>query len=142
MLLFKKKYYSLLYIFFIILAFFFNEFSTNNALSKNYNVFDVKVEEAYDINFDKSKVIDKAFEQAFKILMYKLIENKDRSKIKKISIEDKKSLIENFSINDERFVNNKYIGEFNVQFNKREVLNYLNNKGIIPSSPNNIEIFI
>ena len=142
MLLFKKKYRSYLYIYFLILVFFFNEFSTNNALSKNYNVFDVHVEEIYDVNFDKSKVIDKAFEQAFKILIYKLIENKDRSKIKKISLQDKKNLIENFSINDEKFLNNKYIGQFNVQFNKRRILNYLNNKGIIPSSPNDIEIFI
>ena len=142
MLLFKKKYYSYLYIFLLIIVFFFNEFSTNSALSKNYNVSDVKVEEIYDINFKKSKVVDKAFKQAFKILIYKLIENKDRSKIKNISLKDKKSLIENFSISDEKFINNKYIGQFNVQFNKRKILNYLNYKGIIPSSPNEIEIFI
>ena len=142
MLLFKKKYLSYLYIFFLTLVFFFNEFSTNSALSNNYNVSDVIVEEIYDINFEKSKVVDKAFEEAFNILMYKLIENKDRSKLKKISIQDKKRLIENFSISDERFVNNKYIGQFNVQFNKRKILNYLNKKKIIPSSPNDIEIFI
>ena len=142
MLLFKKKYFSYLYIFFLTLIFFFNEFSTNSVLSKNYNVSDVIVEEIYDINFEKTKVVDKAFEQAFKILVYKLIENKDRSKIKKISLKDKKSLIDNFSISDERFVNNKYIGQFDVQFNKRKILNYLNNKDIIPSSPSEIEIFI
>ena len=142
MLLFKKKYHSHLYIFFLTLVFFFNEFSTNIALSKNYNVSGIIVEEVYDINFDKSKVVDKAFKKAFKILIYKLIENKDRSKIKNISLKDKKSLIENFSINDEKFINNNYIARFNVQFNKRKILNYLNNKGIIPSSPNEIEIFI
>jgi hypothetical protein len=142
MLLFKKKYFSYLYIFFLILVFFFNEFSTSIALSKNYNVSDIKAEAVYDINFDKSKVVDIAFKKAFKILFYKLIENKDRSKIKNISLKDKKSLIENFSITDEKFVDNKYIGQFNVQFNKRKILNYLNNKAIIPSSPNEIEIFI
>ena len=142
MLMFKKKNSSYLYIFFLVLVFFFNEFSTNRALSKNYNVLDVKVEEAYDINFDKSKVVDKAFNKAFKILFYKLIENKDKSKINIISLEDKKSLIENFSINDEIFIDNKYIAKFNVQFNKRKILNYLNNKGLIPSSPIEIESFI
>ena len=30
-----------------------------------------KVRKKYNINFDKSKVVDKAFEQAFKILLYK-----------------------------------------------------------------------
>ena len=75
MLLFKKKYVSYLYIYFLILVFFFNEFSTNIAFSRNYKVSNVKVEEVYDINFDKSKVIDKAFEQAFRVLFYKLTEN-------------------------------------------------------------------
>ena len=142
MLQFKNKYYSYLYIFFLTLVFFFNEFSTNSSLSKNYNVSDVKVEEIYDVNFEKSKVVDKAFDQAFKLLMYKLTESKDRPKIKKISLKDKKSLIDNFSINDEKFINNQYIGKFNVQFNKRKILNYLNNQDIIPSSPKEIEIFI
>ena len=139
---FKKKIYSYLYIFFLILVFFFIEFSTNFAFSKNYNVSNIKVEEVYDINFDKSKVVDKAFDQAFKILFYRLVENKDKSKINIISLKDKKSLIENFSINDEMFVDNKYIAQFNVQFNKKKILNYLNEKGLIPSSPIGIEVFV
>ena len=142
MLLFKKKYFNYLYIFFLLLVLFFNEFSTNNALSRNYNVLDIKVEENYDINFDKSKVIDKAFNEAFEILIFKIIESKDRLKIKNISLNDKKNLIENFSISDEQFINNKYIGLFNVQFSKRKILSYLNNRDIIPSSPKEIEIFL
>ena len=142
MLLFKKKNYPYLYIFFLIFVFFFIEFSTNYALSKNYSVSNIKIEEVYDINFDKSKVVDKAFEQAFKILLYKLVENKDKLKINIISLKDKKSLIENFSISNEKFINNNYIGQFNVQFSKRKILNYLNNKGLIPSSPIEIESFL
>tara|TARA_B100000965_G_scaffold334810_1_gene300424 strand:+ start:801 stop:1823 length:1023 start_codon:yes stop_codon:yes gene_type:complete len=121
---------------------FFNEFSTNNALSRNYNILDIKVKENYDINFDKSKVIDKAFSEAFETLIFKLIESEDRSKIRNISLKDKKNLIENFSISNEQFVNNKYIGLFNVQFSKRKIINYLNNRDIIPSSPKEIEIFL
>ena len=142
MLLFKKKYFNYLYIFFLVLVLFFNEFSTNNALTRNYSIPDIKVEEGYDINFDKSKVINKAFEDAFKILIFKLIETKDRPKIKNISLKDKKNLIENFTISDEQFINNNYIGRFDVQFNKRKVLNYLNSRNIIPSSPNDIEVFL
>ena len=40
------------------------------------------------------------------------------------------------------FIDNKYIAQFNVQFNKNKILNYLNNKGLIPSSPIEIESFI
>jgi len=142
MLLFKKKYFNYLYIFFLILVLFFNEFSTNNVLSRNYNILDIKVEENYDINFDKSKVINKAFEDAFKILIFKLTETKDRPKTKNISLKDKKNLIENFTISNEQFINNNYIGLFDVQFSKRKVLNYLNSRDIIPSSPNEIEVFL
>ena len=105
-------------------------------------MLDIKVEENYDINFNKSKIINKAFEEAFEILIFKLIESKDRSKIKNISLKDKKNLIENFSISNEQFINNKYIGQFNVQFSKRKILNYLNYKNIIPSSPKEIDILL
>ena len=142
MLLFKKNYFYHLYIFFLVLVLFFSEFSTNIVSSKNYNILDIKVEEKYDINFDKSKVINKAFDEAFDILIFKLIESKDRSKISNIPIKDKKNLIENFSINNEQFINNNYIASFNVQFNKRKILSYLNNKFIIPSSLKEIDILL
>ena len=140
--LFKKKYYSYLYIFFLLLVFIFNEFSTNFALSDNYNIQRVKIEETYDLNFQKSKVIDKAFKEAFKILIYKIVENKDRLILKNISLKEIKGLVENFSIINERFLNKKYISEFNVQFNKKKVLHYFNSKNIITSSINEIETII
>ena len=46
---------------FLVLFLIFNEFSTNQALSKSFNISQVDIEEIYDINFDKSKVIDKSF---------------------------------------------------------------------------------
>ena len=142
MLMFKKKNLSYLYIFFLVIVFFFSEFSTNNALSKNYNISKVEVVEIYDLKFQKSNVIDRAFKKAFEILIYKITENSDRSIIKNISLNEIKSLIENFSITNERFINDKYISEFNVQFNKKKILKYLNNKGVIPSSPNEIKTFL
>ena len=142
MLLFKKNYFYHLYIFFLVLVLFFSEFSTNIVSSKNYNILDIKVEEKYDINFDKSKVINKAFDEAFDVLIFKLIESKDRSKISNISLKDKKNLIENFSISNEQFINNNYIASFNVQFSKRKILSYLNNKYIIPSSLKEIETLL
>ena len=56
MLKFKKNNYSYLYIFFLLLVFFFNEFSTNYALGKNYNVPDVKVEESSELTRGKTVV--------------------------------------------------------------------------------------
>ena len=141
MLLFKKKLYFYLYIFFLIFVFIINEFSTNKAYSKNFIISGIEVEEKYDLNFNKSKVIDKGFIQAFNILIYKMVEIKDRSKFENISLKQIKSLIENFSIVDEKFINKKYRSQFEVQFNRKKIINFIEKKNIIPSLPKNIETF-
>ena len=142
MFLFNKKNYFYLYIFFLILVFIFNEFSTNKVLAKNYSVSNVQIEEIYDLNFDKSKVIDSAFKKSFKILIYKIVEKKDRSKLDNIPLKEIKSLIENFSITDEKFINKNYKSKFEVQFNKKKILKFLEKKGVISSLPKKVEIFI
>ena len=68
MLFFKKKIYSNLYIFFLILIFIIIEFSTNITYSKNLIISDIEIEESYDLNFNKNKVLDKGFSEAFKNL--------------------------------------------------------------------------
>ncbi len=142
MFLFKKKIYLYLYIFFLIIVFIFNEFSTNLAFSKNIIISEVEIEENYDLNFDKSKVIDKSFIKAFNILVYKIIEKKDRFQLKNIPLKQIKSLIDNFSIVDEKFINNKYQSQFEVQFNRRKIIKFMENKNIISSLPKEIESFI
>ncbi len=142
MFLFKKKIYLYLYIFFLIIVFIFNEFSTNLAFSKNFIISEVEIEENYDLNFDKSKVIDKGFIKAFNILVYKIIEKKDRFQLKNIPLKQIKSLIDNFSIVDEKFINNKYQSQFEVQFNRKKIIKFMENKNIISSLPREIESFI
>jgi len=139
MLLFKKKIYFNLYIFFLILISIINEFSTNNAYGKNFIISNVEIEESYDLNFNKSEVLDKGFDKAFKILIYKTIEKKDRPKFENTSIKKIKSLIDNFSILDEKFVNNKYKNNIEVQFNRKKTLNFFENKNIISSIPKEIK---
>ena len=141
MLLFKKKLYFYLYIFFLIFVLIINEFSTNKAYSKNFIISGIEVEEKYDLNFNKSKVIDKGFIQAFKILIYKMVEKKDRSKLKNISLKQIKSLIENFSIVDEKFIDNKYTNKFEVQFNRKKILNFFEKKNVISSVPREVKSF-
>ena len=142
MFLFKKKIYSYLYILFLILVFNFSEFSTNNALSKNFIISEVKVEEKYNLNFNKSKVIDKGFLKAFNILIYKILEKKDRSQIKNTSIQEVKYLIDNFSILNETFINQKYQSILEVQFDRKKIIKFLDGKKIFSSLPKEIESFI
>ena len=141
MILFKKKIYLYLYIFFLILVCIFSKFSTNIAFGKNLTVFNVEVKENYDLNFNKSKVIDKAFLKAYKILIYKIIEKKDRSKIEEATIKEIKYLVDNFSIVDEKFINNEYQSEFEVQFNRKKILKFVESKNIISSIAKKTKIF-
>ena len=140
--LFKKKKYFYLYIFFLIIVLFFNDFSTSNALGKNFNITEVEIEEDYNLDFKKSKVIDKAFKKAFRILIYKIVEKKDRYKFLKVNLKEIKSLIENFSIVNEMFIDNKYKSQFEVQFNRKKILNFVEKKNVITSTPKKIETFI
>ena len=141
MLLFKKKIYFNLYIFFLILISIINEFSTNNAYGKNFIISNVEIEESYDLNFNKSEVLDKGFDNAFKILIYKTIEKKDRPKFENTSIKKIKSLIDNFSILDEKFVNNNYKNNLAVEFNRKKTLNFFEDKNVISSIPKEIKPF-
>ena len=142
MCIFKKKFFSYLYIFFFTLVLILFEFSTRTATAKIYNIYNVEIEENYDLNFDKLKVIDKAFKDAFKILIYKIVDKQDRSKFNNVSINEIKSLIETFEIIDEKFLNNNYKSKFNVQFNKKRILKYLETMNVISSVPTDIKILI
>jgi len=139
---FKKKIYSYLYILFLFLVLNFTEFSTNNAFSKNFVISEVNIKERYNLNFDKSKVIDKGFLKAFNILIKKILEKKDQTKIKNISTKDVKYLIDNFSILDETFVNQNYQGTLEVQFDRKKIIKFLDKKKIFSSLPNEIDVFL
>ena len=138
----KKKLQFYLYIFFLILVVIFSKFSTNYAFSKNYIVSNIEIEEFYDLNFEKTKVIDKAFKKAFKNLVFKLVQKKDQKIFKNIDIYKIKTLVDNFSITNEKFINNKYQSEFEVQFNRKKIIEYIQSKNIIPSIPSQIELLI
>ncbi len=137
-----KKIYKYLYIFFLVLIIIFSEFSTNFAKAKNFVINDIEIQEEYDLNFDKIKVIDRAFERAFKILISKILQSENKSILRSISLNQIKSFVESFSIREEKFVDNNYQAKINVDFNKKELINYLNSKGIVTSSINLIDVVI
>lgn len=140
--LFKKNFFNYLYIFFIIIVFILFKFSTNFVLANEYNITKIDIEETYDLNFDKSRVIDKAFKIAFKNLIYKILQKKDYNKFNNIKLTEIKSLVNSFTITNEKFINNNYMSEFNVQFNKKRILKFIEGKNVISSLPKNINVFI
>ena len=139
---FKKNISNCLYIFFIFLTFNFIEFSTKEVLAKTFVVSKIEVEEKYNLNFNKLKVIDRGFKKAFQDISQMILERKDLDKIRNTPINDIKKLIENFSILDEKFINQKYKSIMEVEFNRKKLIKFLDSKNIILSLPKKIDVFL
>ncbi len=65
--------------------------------------------------------------------MDKLIQSKDLDKINKINLNEIKSMIETFSIKEEKFIEKNYSLNLGVSFNKKKIFNYLSSQNIFPS---------
>ncbi len=139
---FKKNISNCLYIFFIFLTFNFIEFSTKEVLAKTFVVSKIEVEENYNLNFNKLKVIDRGFKKAFGDISQMILERKDLDKIENTPINDIKKLIENFSILDEKFINQKYKSIMEVEFNRKKLIKFLDSKNITISLPKKIDVFL
>ncbi len=124
-----------LYIFFLFLAVLNIFFSTGISLAKTFSINDVELSSPFKINFNKNKIIDEGFVQAFNQLILSTVQSKDQQKLKKISLNQIKSMIETFSIKEEKFVNEIYYIKLNVSFNKKIIFDLLEKKNIFPSLP-------
>ena len=130
------------YIIFLILVLFFIKFSTTYASSKTFNIVDLEIIKPYDKYFDKKKIIEEAFILAFEELIAKITLSDDSNKINKNNLKLIQSLVDSFTVVDEKFVKKKYIANFEVNFNKKEILDFLENKNIFPSIPNKKKLLL
>ena len=126
-------YIKRLYIFFSILALIIFFFSTEAVKAKSFEIDNIEISQPFEINFDKNKVIDLGFKNAFFELIYSLIKSSDFKKIDSIELNEIKSMIETFSIKEEKFIDQKYHLNLGVSFNKRKIFKYLEKKNIFPS---------
>ena len=60
-------------------------FSTEYSKAKNYIVKNVEIIEPYSVNFKKNKIIDKAFNSAFNVLIAKIVISDDLSEVKNVN---------------------------------------------------------
>ena len=132
MFLIKNKINIYLYFFFLLFILVFIKFSTAIVLADNYIVKNIKIKEQYDINFNKDNVINRGFEKGFKTLIFKIVESKDKNLFKNIPNNKISSLIDNFSITNEKFVNNNYEVDFEVKFDKKKLLSFIREKNVMP----------
>ncbi len=137
-----KKIFNYLYIFFLVLFIVFSEFSTNLVNAKNFVINDVEIREEYNLNFDKIKVIDRAFKRAFEILISKILLSENKDIARSINTNQIKSFVEGFSLREEKFVDDNYQAKMSVDFNKKDLIYYLNSKGVFTSSIKPINVVI
>ena len=132
----KNKFNISIYILFLFFLIIFIKFSTISASANIYRIVNLEISKPFDKKFDKEEIIDIAFKKAFEQIILK-ITTLEKNQINNLTnLKTIYSLIESFSIVDERFVDNKYISKFEVEFNKKLLFNYLEKRNIFPSIPN------
>ena len=126
-------YIRSLYIFFSVLALIIFFFSTKEVEAKSFEINNIEISIPFENDFDKNNVVDSGFKKAFFELIYTLTKSSDHKKIKSIQLNQIKSMIETFSIQEEKFIDQIYYVKLGVSFNKKKIFNYLEKKNIFPS---------
>ena len=123
------------YIFFISYVLFIILFSTTFLQANTFKISDVEISSPFEVNFKKNTVIDKGFKISFLKLLSMITTTDDRNKITSIQIKELKSMIDSFTISNERFINNEYFAQLETSFNKKKILSFLEKNNIFPSMP-------
>jgi len=141
---FIKKLSNLnkLYIFFFSFVLFINIILISSSSASSFKIKDLEISVAFDGNFNKEKVINKGFKEAFIELISLITTSSDQEKIKKTSINEVKNLIDSFTMSKERFVNDLYIVNFDVNFDKKKTLKFFEEKNIFPAVPKKKEVLL
>ena len=137
----KLLNFKRLYIHFCFLALLNIFFSTENIQAKTFSINGIEISTPFEINFNKNKIIDEGFEQAFNRLVLSILQTQDQKKFSKTPLGLIKSMIETFSIQEEKFIDEVYYLSLNVSFNKKKILNLMEKKNIFPSLPVEKKIF-
>ena len=131
----NKNHSKFLYIFFIFLSLNIFFFSTVKSKAKAFDINNIDISRPFEINFNKNEVIDDGFRKAFTELISSILNSTDQKKLNKIKLSEIKGMVETFSIKEEKFINETYYVKFDVAFNRKKVLNFLEDLNIFPSVP-------
>ena len=130
------------YIFFISFVLFIIIFFQTFLHANTFKVSEVEISSPFELNFKKSRVIDDGFKTSFLNLLHMITTSGDKNKIKNIQLKELKSMIDSFTISDEKFINNEYFAKLETTFNKKKVLNFLERRNIFPSTPNRNKVLL
>ena len=108
------------YIFFISFVLFIIIFSTSFLQANTFKISDTEISSPFELNFNKNRVIDDGFKISYFNLISMITTSGDQKKIKKISLREIKSMIDSFTISNERFINNEYFAKLETSYNKKD----------------------
>ena len=130
------------YIFFISFALSIIFFSTTYLNANTFRVSEIEISSSFDLNFNKSRVIDKGFQSSFLNLILMITTSGDKNRIMNTPIKEIKSMIDSFKISDEKFISNEYFAKLETIFDKKKILNFLEKKNIFPSIPKRNKVLL
>ena len=139
---FKFCNYQNLYIFFLLFALIKFFFSTSNLYAEGFNINNVEISTKFEINFNRDYVLDEGFDLSFNKLINTILKSEDQKKVNNTSLNEIKSMIETFSIKEEKFINQIYYLSLDVTFNKKQIFEFLEEKNVFPSLPIKNKIFL
>ena len=119
------------YIFFISLVLFIIIFSTTYLNANTFKVSDIQISTPFKLNFNRNRAMDKGFQKSFSNLLSMITTSGDKNKIKNTSIKELKTMIDSFTISDEKFINNEYFAKLETTFNKKKNFKFFREKKYI-----------
>ena len=119
----------------LVLALFKIFFSTTFSYAETFDIKNIQISKQFDMNFQKIDVLDEGFKIAYNDLILSITKSKDQNKLNDLSLFEIKTMIDNFSIKEEKFIDDIYYVNLDVTFNKKKVFSFLEKKNIFPSLP-------
>ena len=110
-------------------------FSTTFSFAESFDIKNVEISKQFNMNFQRTDALDEGFKIAYNNLILNITKSKDQFKLKDLSLIDIKTMIDNFSIKEEKFIDNIYYVNLDVSFNKKKIFSFLEKKNIFPSQP-------
>ena len=126
---------QILYPIILTLTLFKIFFSTAISNAESFDIKNIEISKKFNMNFQKIDVLDEGFKIAYQNLIFSITKSTDQNKLKNLQLFNIKTMIDNFSIKEEKFIDDIYYVNLDVTFNKKKVFSFLEKKNIFPSLP-------
>ena len=95
-------------------------FSTTISYAENFDIKNIEISKKFDINFQKTDILDEGFKIAYQNLISNITKSDDQNELKNFNLSNIKTTINSFSIKEEKFIDNIYYVNLDVSFSKKE----------------------